>query len=118
MSVSQSSPLVAPVTVVVAPTETTLCSFARDTLKGAKRVTVQVYNANAAQTFVGVVYRRKTGMSAWAPSTIGDFASVGPLTSVMADLDVEGTDELELRGTMSGAGGNVQVGATRKAATP
>lgn len=118
MSVSQSSPLVAPVTVTVAPTETTLCSFTRDTLKGAKRVTVQVYNANASQTFVGLVYRRKAGMSAWALSTLSDFVSVGPLSSAMADLDVEGTDELEVRGTMSGAGGNVQVGATRKAATP
>jgi hypothetical protein len=118
MSVSQTSPLVAPVLVSVAPTETTLCSFARDTLKGAKRVTVQVYNTDATQTFEGLIYRRKAGMSAWAPSTMPDFASVAPLASVMADIDVEGTDELELRGTMSGLGGDIQVGATRKAATP
>lgn len=118
MSVSQSSPLTGPTTVAVAPTETTLCSFNRDTLKGASRITVQVYNTDAAQTFAGIVYRRKANMSAWAPSTITDFSSVDPLTSAMADLDVAGTDELELRGTMSGAGGDIQVGATRKAATP
>lgn len=118
MSVSQSSPLVAPVTVSVAPTETTLCSFTRETLKGAKQVTIQVVNLDAAQTFVGIVYRRKAGMSAWAPSTLPDFSSVNALSSVMVDIPVEGTDELELRGTMSGAGGNMQVGATRKASTP
>jgi hypothetical protein len=104
--------------VTVAPTETTVASFARSMLNGAKRVTVQVVNLDVTQTFVGVVYRKKSGMSAWAPSTMPDFASIGPLTSVMADLDVEGTDLLEIRGTMSGAGGDVEVGATRKAATP
>jgi len=118
MSVTHSSPLVAPVFVVVAPTETTLCSFTRDQLKGAKRVTVQVFNMDAAQTFTGTVYRRKAGMDAWAPSTVPDFFSVNALLSVMADLDVEGTDELEVRGSMSGAGGTVQIGATRKASTP
>jgi hypothetical protein len=81
-------------------------------------VTIQVVNLDGTQTFAGIIYRRKTGMSAWAPSSIPDFASVAAGASVMADLDVEGTDELELRGTMSGAGGSVQVGATRKGATP
>jgi hypothetical protein len=118
MSVSISSPLVAPVTVAVAPTETTVCSFKRGTLQGAKRITIQVSNLDATQTFNGTVYRRKAGMAAWAPSTIPDFTDLLPLTSVMADLDVEGTDELEVRGTMSGSGGDVEVGATRKAATP
>jgi hypothetical protein len=47
-----------------------------------------------------------------------DFASVAAGSAVVADIDVEGTDELELRGTMSGAGGSVTVKATRKAATP
>ena len=118
MSVTQSSPLVAPVTAAVAPAETTQCSFSRDQLKGAKRVTVQVHNTDATQTFAGTVYRRKAGMTAWAPSTVPDFSSVNPLSSVMCDLDVEGTDELELRGVMSGAGGGVVVGATRKASSP
>ena len=36
----------------------------------------------------------------------------------MADVDVEGTDELELRLTASGAGCDVEVAATRKAASP
>jgi hypothetical protein len=87
-------------------------------MKGAKQVTIQVVNLDATQTFVGIVYRRKAGMSAWAPSTLPDFSSVGPLASVMVDIPVRGTDELELRGTMSGIGGNMQVGATRMAATP
>lgn len=118
MSVSVSAPLLAPTTVAVAPTETVVCSFTRDSLKGAKRLTVQVSNADATQTFAGTVYRRLRGMTLWTASTIGDFGSIAPSTAVVADLDVEGTDEVEVRGTMSGAGGNVSVAANRKAATP
>jgi hypothetical protein len=79
---------------------------------------VGVQNDDGSQTFAGTVYRRLAGMTVWAASTIGDFGSIAAGTSVVADLDVEGTDELEVRGTMSGAGGNVRVKATRKAATP
>lgn len=115
MSVGQTFTLVAATTVAVAPTETTLCSLTRTMLRGAERVSVQVYNTDAAQTFVGTVYRRKADMGAWAASTLPDFSSVGALSSVMADIDVEGTDELEVRGTMSGAGGDVQIGVTKVA---
>lgn len=118
MSVNPASPLQTPVTVAVAPTETTVLTVTRDSLRAARRITVQIYNADAAQTFAGVVYRKVRNMTAYAVSTLPDFSSIGPLSSVMADLDVEGTDELQIRGTMSGAGGNVQVGATRKGDSP
>jgi hypothetical protein len=118
MTVSTSSPLNAVTTVAVAPTETVVLSVARESLRGAKRITVGVQNDDGSQTFAGTVYRRLAGMTVWAASTIGDFGSIAAGTSVVADLDVEGTDELEVRGTMSGAGGNVRVKATRKAATP
>ena len=118
MSVSTSSPLSVATTVAVAPTETTVLSVARESMRGAKRLTVGIENKDGSQVFAGMVYRRMSGMTAWAASTIGDFASIAAGTSVVADLDVEGTDEVEVRGTMSGAGGNVLVKANRKAATP
>ena len=118
MSVSTSSPLNSVATVAVAPTETVVLSVSREKLRGAKRITVGLQNDDGSQTFAGTIYRRLNGMTVWAASSIGDFASVTAGTAVVADLDVEGTDELELRGTMSGAGGNVKVKATRKAATP
>lgn len=118
MSVSTSSPLNEVTTVAVAPTETVVLSVSRELLRGAKRITVGVQNDDGSQTFAGTVYRRLNGMTVWAASSIGDFASISAGDAVVADLDVEGTDELELRGTMSGAGGNVTVKATRKAATP
>lgn len=118
MTVSISSPLNSATIVAVAPTETTVLSVSRESLRGAKRLTVGVQNDDGSQTFAGTVYRRLSGMSVWATSSIADFASVAAGTAVVADLDVEGTDELELRGAMSGAGGNVTVKATRKAATP
>lgn len=118
MTVSTSSPLNSLTTVSVAPTETTVLSVTREVLRGAKRLTVGVENADGSQTFSGIVYRRMSGMTAWAASSIGDFASIGPGSAVVADLDVEGTDELEVRGTASGLGLNVRVKANRKAATP
>lgn len=118
MSVSNSATLSALATVSVAPTQTTLMTWTKDQLKGAKRVTAYVYNADASQTFVGYVQRRMSGSTTWATSPIPDFSSIAAQTAVMADLDVEGSDEVRIVGTMSGAGGNVQCGATRKAATP
>lgn len=118
MTVSTSSPLNAITTVAVAPTETTILSVVRDSLRGAKRLTVGVENSDAAQTFLGVVYRRMNGMTVWALAPVESFSSIGPLASVVVDLDVEGTDELEIRGYASGAGLDVRVKANRKAAAP
>lgn len=89
MSVTTSSPLAAPITISVAPTETTILSVTRENLRGAKRICVQVANLDGSQTFVGTVYRKKSGMSLWATSTIADFQFITAGTSVMADLDVE-----------------------------
>ncbi len=118
MSVSNSAIITAISTVAVAPTQTTLMTWTKEQLRGAKRITAYVYNADAAQVFTGTVQRRMAGSTTWASSSIPDFSSIPALTAVMADLDVEGSDEVRIVGTMSGAGGDVQCGATRKAATP
>lgn len=119
MSVSQSAALRAPHTVAVTPTEKTLDSLTRDELKTTSRVAVQVYNADATQTFNGIIYRKQTGMTGWAVFDSNSLAGVGPLTAApVVDLDVSSTDLLEVRGTMSGLGGNVQIGIMRRAARP
>ena len=118
MSVSNSATLTALSTVAVAPTQTTLMTWTKDQLRGAKRVTAYVYNPDATQILSGTVQRRMSGSTAWASSSISDFSSIPPQTAVMADLDVEGSDEVRIVGTMDGAGADVQCGATRKAATP
>lgn len=118
MTISRSGTLTALTTVSVAPTTTTVVSWDRTQLGSSKRLTVYLANLDGSQTFVGQVERRQQSGTTWAVSTLGDFASVVAGTAVMVDLDVEGSDEVRIRGTMSGAGGDVQVGATRKAATP
>lgn len=118
MSVSNSAILTAINTVAVAPTQTTLVSWTKDQLRGAKRITAYVYNQDAAQVLDGYVQRRATGSTVWATSSIPDFNSIPAQTAVMADLDVEGSDEVRVVGTASGAGLNASVAATRKAATP
>lgn len=118
MSNSRSTILSAYAQVAVAPTQTVLMSWSRDQIIGARRVTAYVYNSNASQTLVGVVQRRIVNSSVWADSALPDFSSVAPLTAVMADLDVEGSDEVRIVATASGAGLNALCGASRKGATP
>ena len=118
VSVSNSAVLTALNTVAVAPTQTTLMTWTKEQLRGAKRVTVYLYNADASQTFTGTIQRRMTSGTGWANSALPDLTGLTALTAAMVDLDVEGSDEVRIVGTMSGAGGNVQCGATRKAATP
>jgi len=118
MSTNPSTVLRSPHTVAVAPTETTLESFTRTQLQTAKRITVQVYNADGAQTFAGIIYRKQTGMSGYAVYDDVTFAAVTFGTSKDLVVDVEGTDVCELRGTMSGAGGNVQSGVIRISNSP
>lgn len=98
----------------VATTESTLASFTRDQLRTARKIVVQVYNPTA-QTFTGKVYRKKSGMSGFAVLPVSEFDNIPAGESGMADIDVEGTDQLEVRGQLSGLGGNMQVGANRKA---
>ena len=99
--------------VPVAASETTLESYTRAELRTSKRLVVQVYHANAAQVFAGIIYRRQTGMTGFA--VYDDVTLSGVVSGQSKDIviDTEGTDEIELRGTLSGAGGNVQTGTTR-----
>lgn len=102
-----------PETVAVAPTSTTIAEV--DT-RTSSLLTLHVTNLDGSETFSGTIERRQYASQAWATSTIGDFASIGPGDAVMADLDVSGTAYVRLVGTMSGAGGNVSVsGADRTA---
>ena len=117
MSFSQTGTLLAPTTVTVAPTETTLASFTRDDLKRTKRVTVQI-DGHATQMLTVAIYRRQTGMTRFALSDTGLLTPVLAGESRMADLDVYGTDELEIRGYLDGAGGDVQIGVVRAAELP
>lgn len=100
-----------PVTVAVEPTDTVVAEM------NALHIvifTVQIDNLDATQTFTGRVQRRQDSGMEWADSTLADFSSIPPLGSVVADLDVKGTVELRVVGSMDGAGGNVRVAARRR----
>ena len=103
--------------MAVAATETTLDTFTRVELRTAKRVTTQVYHANAGQVFAGIIYRRQTGMTAFAVYDDVTLANVASGISKDIVIDCEGSDEIEVRGTLSGLGGNVQTGTTRNSST-
>lgn len=101
--------------VAVAPTETVVLSYALGELKATGRVGVQLVNMDATQTFTGGIRRRKYGMSAWAIAADSFFTSIAPMTSELADIDVYDTEELEVFGSMSGAGGDIEVGVSFRA---
>lgn len=105
------SPSSSPEVVTVAPTTTTVLEV--DT-RYITNLAVQISNLDGTQTFVGAVQRRTYGETNWATSTLPDFDSIAAGQSVMADLDVKGTAVLRIVGTMSGAGGDVQVSYTRR----
>jgi hypothetical protein len=102
------------VLTAVAPTSTVVVEL---DVREAEWVTMQLDNRDASQTFNGTIERRQSPQAEWAPSTLSDFSGVGPLSSVVADLDVSGTGFMRLVGTMSGAGGDVatctRVGARK-----
>lgn len=102
-------------TVSVAPTETTLLTI---DCRSTDTVAIQLVNTDGAQTFNGTVYRRTATEATYAPSTLPDFQGLAPGASVMADIDVRSSAYLQLRGTMSGIGGNVRASYTRRASTP
>jgi len=91
--------------VTVAPTETTVCTLDVST---KRRVCLQVVNLDATQEFNGRVYLRTLREDVLAPSEFGDFEALAAGLSVAPILDVEGVSVIELRGTMSGAGGDVR----------
>ena len=95
----------------MAPTTTTVVTV--DT-RNSSVLSLYVANLDGSQTFSGTIERRQYDTQTFAPSTFGDFASVGAGVAVMADLDVRGTAEVRLVGIMDGAGGNISVsGADR-----
>ncbi len=102
-----------PVIVAVGPTTTTVLEA--DT-RFVEDLAVQVTNLDATQTFTGSVTRRTWQETVFSTSPLPDFEVVPPGASVMADLDVRGSAVTRLVGTMSGAGGNVQVSYVRRAA--
>lgn len=97
-----------PTVVTVAPTETVVLT---QDIATREDFSVQVVNLDPAQTFAGTVYVRAQGETAWAPADYGAFSAVAPLASVLAPMPVKGIAAIELRGTMSGAGGDVRVTA-------
>jgi hypothetical protein len=100
------APITGPVTVAVAPTETTVATV--DTTSRAV-CAIQVDNLDGSQTFTGTVYARVSASGAWAPTTLPDFTGLGPGASVAPAMDTTGYSGIQLRGLMSGAGGNVRV---------
>ena len=116
-AVNPSQVLRAPHTVSVAPTETTLDSFTRAELRTAKRITVQVYHANAGQVFTGIVYVKQTGMTDFAIYDDTQLVAASTVSKIIV-VDTGGFDLIEVRGTLSGAGGNVQTGTTRISNSP
>jgi hypothetical protein len=117
MSVSQTGTLLAPTTVAVAPTETTLATFDRQDLKRTSRITVQIV-APSDQLLTVLIYRRLEGVTTYAPTDDSLFGAIPAGTSKVRDVDVGGTDELEVRAYVDGSGGDVVIGATRTSERP
>ena len=95
--------------VTVAPTETVIATLDVST---KSRVQLQVVNLDGSQTFDGVLWTRTLYESTWAPSPLPYFAGLLPGASVAPVLDTQGLTWLELRGSMSGAGGDVRWSLT------
>lgn len=93
-------------TVAVAPTETVLLTLDVSTRRG---VSVQVVNLDEWQIFTGTIYARNRYESVWAPTTLADFGAINPGDSVVAIVPCDGVADLELRGFMSGTGGDVRA---------
>ena len=109
--VSLAAQLLAPTTVAVATSQTTVATFDS---RYTNTLTVQVENLDATSVFAGKVQRRLDSAMGWADTTLTDFAAVGPGESVCADLDVQGTSDVRIVGAMSDASGNVTVTARRR----
>ena len=90
-----------PVSVAVAPTVTTLATF--DTAQ-TQTLTIQVSNADAAQTLECVVQRRASLLADFADTTMPDLASIAPLGTAAVDIDCGGNAEVRVVGFASGAG--------------
>lgn len=102
-----------PTVVAVAPTTTTIAQW---NVRFDEVLTVQLENLDLSQTLNAYVQRRLADGNDWAQAPLDYFEGMAPDSSVVADLDVRGTRELRIVGTMSGAGGDVRVTAVRRAA--
>ena len=109
--VSLATQLLAPTSVSVGTSRTTVATFDS---RYTNTVTVQIENTDATSVFVGRVERRLDPTMSFAPTTLVDFAAVGPGESVVADLDTQGTSEVRITGVMSDATGTVLVTARRR----
>ena len=106
--------VLAPTTVAVAATSTVVATF--DT-KTSAVLSVQITNLDGSQVFTGLVTRRLDPTAPYAPTTLPDFSGIGPGGTVVADLDVRGTSQVQITGAMSGAGGNISITARRRASS-
>lgn len=101
-------------TATIAPTLTTV--FERDVRRWGLG-TLQVQNLDPTQVFSGYLRRKVAGSLGFALVSLGDFLSIqpagsvdadgNPTDSVTADLDLEGSAEIEFVGKMDGAGGDI-----------
>lgn len=78
------------------------------------QITVQIENLSGAETFTGTVQRRLSTGHNWANSSMTDFNAMAPAANVVADIDVSGSTQVRISGTMTGAGGNAKVTVTRR----
>lgn len=102
-----------PTTVAILPTQTVLATW---DVRSDDVLTVQIDNLDASQTFTGTLQRRLANTLDWAITGETDLSNVPPLTSVCVDINFGAARQLRLVGTMSGAGGDVTITATRRAA--
>ena len=64
-----------------------------------------VENLSTTQTYSGTIGSRLLASGAFAPSTLGDLASIPPGEARSAQVNCESVSELELQLSASGAGG-------------
>lgn len=104
-----------PTVVAVAPVSTAL--FDPLTVGAQGALSIQVENLDATETFSGTVRTRLDPDNDMASSTIGDLQGIGPGQSVVVSLSLPANAEVDVVGTMTGAGGNVRVTALPRAST-
>ena len=101
---------VAPTTVSVAPTETTLATV---DVSQSDRIAIQVENLDASQTLSLKLYEKASSTNGYGRSELV-LPDVGPLTSSpLLKYQCAGAAAVKVTGTMSGAGGNARITVRR-----
>lgn len=104
-------------TVTIAPVETALFSAIKVSAHSA--LTIQVTNLSGTETFTGTVRSRLDSSHPMARSTLGDLVDLLPGESRTVSVDLPASSELDVVGTMTGAGGPVGVTVlTRNSTAP